>query len=623
MKLFTTFILSVALFFIAYGQTDIVSISGLADENLSFEERISLGKAYIDGTFPHCDLDFIAPNKPNNEYFNSKDELETANNNWLINYPHEKKLLEYYYDLANNNSLPDVFIATESDLLSIDESLDSFEKTVPLEGGEIKSISNEEIIDEHTPQMSSTKAGTAMSITFSANPVCYNSSYTVNWNYNDGDGLAGTAQWSENGSTWYSIGSGSGTYSRNYTMTANRTFYGRILGNTGTVYYGPISATVNRISGSAGSVTPSSTSVCPGSSVTISNSSNGSVTTGILQYYWYRYSYVTSSFTGLGVGGSSYTGTIPTTPGNYYYKRRAYSTTCGVTSGNYWDANSATITVKPLPTVSAGSDGTICTGSSMTLNGSVSYPGSQTMPTGYCASSSSAQDEIITNVSFNGGSQSSGFANYTDYTGSLLTTVVPGSTYTLSVTYTIGGTYTEYLRAFVDWDRNGTFETSYLIFSGSTGSATRTLSINVPSWASPGETRMRISMKYNTDVTSCETSFGFGEVEDYKISVAPTKTYSWTPTTGLSSSTIANPTASPTSTTTYTLTGSYTGGCSATDNVTVTVDPQTNAGTMSVTNTSFCVGGSTQFSASGTVGFQALEHQWNGTGGTWTNPKNS
>ena len=49
--------------------------------------------------------------------------------------------------------------------------------------------------------------------------------------------------------------------------------------------------------------------------------------------------------------------------------------------------------------------------------------------------------------------------------------------------------------------------------------------------------------------------------------------YAWTPTTGLSSSTVAQPVATPTSTTTYTLviTNSST-GCTASDTVLVTVD---------------------------------------------------
>ncbi|HLD58093.1 MAG TPA: hypothetical protein VI977_00425 [archaeon] len=57
--------------------------------------------------------------------------------------------------------------------------------------------------------------------------------------------------------------------------------------------------------------------------------------------------------------------------------------------------------------------------------------------------------------------------------------------------------------------------------------------------------------------------------------------YSWTPTTGLSSSTSKIPTASPTTTTTYTLTVTDRALNTATDTVTVTV--QSTAGTLSVT----------------------------------------
>ena len=50
-------------------------------------------------------------------------------------------------------------------------------------------------------------------------------------------------------------------------------------------------------------------------------------------------------------------------------------------------------------------------------------------------------------------------------------------------------------------------------------------------------------------------------------------TYSWSPATGLSSSTISNPVASPSSTTTYTLTVTSCSGATATDQVIVTVKP--------------------------------------------------
>lgn len=49
--------------------------------------------------------------------------------------------------------------------------------------------------------------------------------------------------------------------------------------------------------------------------------------------------------------------------------------------------------------------------------------------------------------------------------------------------------------------------------------------------------------------------------------------YSWSPPTGLSSATVANPTASPTANTTYTVTGTDANGCSSTASCTVNISP--------------------------------------------------
>jgi hypothetical protein len=67
-------------------------------------------------------------------------------------------------------------------------------------------------------------------------------------------------------------------------------------------------------------------------------------------------------------------------------------------------------------------------------------------------------------------------------------------------------------------------------------------------------------------------------------------TYAWTPTTGLSSSTIANPVANPSATTTYTLTETVTStGCMNTDSITVTVDNILSASVISASGpTTFC-----------------------------------
>jgi hypothetical protein len=55
------FLLSVVLFFVlvlcANGQNQV----NLDDNNLSFEEKMAIGKAYIDETFPGCDFDYIYP----------------------------------------------------------------------------------------------------------------------------------------------------------------------------------------------------------------------------------------------------------------------------------------------------------------------------------------------------------------------------------------------------------------------------------------------------------------------------------------------------------------------------------------------------------------------------------
>jgi subtilisin-like proprotein convertase family protein len=66
--------------------------------------------------------------------------------------------------------------------------------------------------------------------------------------------------------------------------------------------------------------------------------------------------------------------------------------------------------------------------------------------------------------------------------------------------------------------------------------------------------------------------------------------YSWSPSAGLSSDTIASPMASPATTTTYYVTATDVAGCTNTDSVTVTVNPApvVNLGA----NTGFCQGGS-------------------------------
>ncbi len=148
----------------------------------------------------------------------------------------------------------------------------------------------------------------------------------------------------------------------------------------------------------------------------------------------------------------------------------------------------------------------------------------------YCPSTYTNQtDDWITNVTLNTINNTTGQDgpdSYGDYTH-LSTELVPGNTYTLSVTFFSEGTWTEHVRAWIDWNQDGDWdeadETWYL---GSGIDATLTIDITVPMSAMGGSTRMRIIEQYATDPASpCDGGTGhsatYGETEDYTVQAGP------------------------------------------------------------------------------------------------------
>ena len=117
----------------------------------------------------------------------------------------------------------------------------------------------------------------------------------------------------------------------------------------------------------------------------------------------------------------------------------------------------------------------------------------------------------VNNVSGNDG-------GYRDYTA--LSASLPYGSNTIYIsTGFASSSYTEYWKIWIDYNKNGTFETSELVVSGSSSSSgTLSASFTVPTTAAAGATRMRVSMKYNSAQTACET-FSYGEVEDYTVVV--------------------------------------------------------------------------------------------------------
>ncbi|MEM6268306.1 MAG: gliding motility-associated C-terminal domain-containing protein [Bacteroidota bacterium] len=100
-------------------------------------------------------------------------------------------------------------------------------------------------------------------------------------------------------------------------------------------------------------------------------------------------------------------------------------------------------------------------------------------------------------------------------------------------------------------------------------------------------------------------------------STGPNIVYTWTPTAGLSNPSIAQPQAFPTATTTYTLTVDSAGVCSATDDITITVQDTPLVSVTPVPD-SICAGQSAVLTSSVSGGAGGYLYAWS-SGGTGSN----
>ncbi|MCG7500577.1 GEVED domain-containing protein [Tenacibaculum sp. Mcav3-52] len=143
----------------------------------------------------------------------------------------------------------------------------------------------------------------------------------------------------------------------------------------------------------------------------------------------------------------------------------------------------------------------------------------------YCDSNGkNANDEFISRVQLHtiDNSSSSSSNGYADYTASISTNLLRGDSYSVTITPSWRTTkYSEGYSVWIDYNKNGDFtDPGELVWSKS-ASKDNIVSgqFTVPNSAVLGDTRMRVSMKYNGIATSCE-SFSYGEVEDYKIIIS-------------------------------------------------------------------------------------------------------
>jgi len=143
----------------------------------------------------------------------------------------------------------------------------------------------------------------------------------------------------------------------------------------------------------------------------------------------------------------------------------------------------------------------------------------------YCLAYTTNEDstyvEWINNIKLNTGEKDSGSSNYSDFTGTLFTSLNKGYTYTLTVGVHTPNFYKEYVKAWIDFNNDKIFLTNEEIDLGNAqfnGDYIFEKSFTVPNNAISGETRMRVYLKYNSVPSPCENA-EWGEVEDYKIKI--------------------------------------------------------------------------------------------------------
>jgi len=156
----------------------------------------------------------------------------------------------------------------------------------------------------------------------------------------------------------------------------------------------------------------------------------------------------------------------------------------------------------------------------------------------YCAlSSADPSEEYISNVTLANLNNTSGASTYTDYGTDPTKTInlISGSNNnTVSVTKTWPiDIYSEAVRVWIDFNRDGTFDTSEMVMNAAANSTpTVSATFTVPSTAVQNKMlKMRVALRYSTSPEAC-TSYTYGEVEDYNVFITSTI---------LSTSDISNP----------------------------------------------------------------------------------
>ncbi len=162
-----------------------------------------------------------------------------------------------------------------------------------------------------------------------------------------------------------------------------------------------------------------------------------------------------------------------------------------------------------------------CSSSSSNYSSSSLFTTDAPAPLEYCASQGNNSSyewirRIVLGSIDNTSGDNGGYADFTN----LSTNLQRGTSTSMNVQAGFSGSsYTEYWSIWIDLNQDGIFSSGERLVNGSSSSSNLlSATLNIPSTALTGPTRMRVTMKYNSQATPCE-AFAYGEVEDYTVNI--------------------------------------------------------------------------------------------------------
>ncbi len=392
----------------------------------------------------------------------------------------------------------------------------------------------------------------------------------------------------------YSATSTGTTETLTNTFVAGNTYYIRVYdyANTG----GSFIIQITNVSAAAATPTnfTGSTSVCQNAQLTYSVDSVTGVT-----YLWTLPS---------GWTGSSNVHSINVTVGSTGGSISVTATSiCGTSA-----AVSMNVTVTSLPTnVNAGSDVSICPGNSTQINSSVD-------PVLACTGASTYSNTTAQSIPDN------------DLTGITSVINVPAScgnaaqliSVYVNITHTFNADIDIYLKApdgtqIALAEDKGSSGDNYDCTFITGGAVLPTTAVSITGNYAPQSDFSGLGAGSAAGnwilVVRDDASSDLGTLNSWSISVKTQQSvspaFSWTPSSGLSATNISNPVANPSSTTTYTCTADV-NGCTATDNLVITVNTESSPPTSISGDTAMCNGGSITLTAVGGTDGTSASMQW-------------